>query len=179
MNTGIFIALLNPSIALVLAVACLLLWFYQKTRPYMAVLAAGYAATALGFLLQHFELPIGFYPTKFVSNVFFVTAGVLVSSAIVSRYQRPVPYALFLLLAGAGLAGFLWFMVVDPSLTWRIYAMNFALGGMAFVVDRRGLQGPQQDRSRPAADGRSLPDRRELHGPDRHSRRHEWRARKL
>ena len=120
MNTGIFIALLNPSIALILATACLLLWFHQKTRPYMAVLAAGYAAAALGFLLQYFELPIGFYPTKFVSNVFFATAGVLVSSAVISRFQRPVPYAALLLLAGAGLAGLLWFMVAEPNLTWRI-----------------------------------------------------------
>lgn len=134
MDTGIFIALLNPSIALVLAAACLLLWFHQKTRPYMAVLSAGYAATAIGFLLQYFELPIGFYPTKFVSNVFFATAGVLVSTAIVSRYRRPVPYVALFMLAGAGLAGLLWFMTAEPSLTWRIYSMNFALGGMSFVV---------------------------------------------
>lgn len=134
MNTGIFIALLNPSIAMVLAAACLLLWLHQKTRPYMAVLGAGYAATGFGFLLQHFELPIGFFATKFVSNVFFVTSGVLISTAVMSRYRRPVPYLALLALAGGGLAGLLWFMIAEPSLMWRIYVMNFALGGMAFII---------------------------------------------
>ena len=49
MDTGLFIALLNPAIALALSAAFLTLWFYQRERPYLAVLAVAYAATATGF----------------------------------------------------------------------------------------------------------------------------------
>ena len=33
-----------------------------------------------------------------------------------------------------GLAGLLWFMFVEPDLTWRVYAVNFAFGGISLVV---------------------------------------------
>ena len=33
-----------------------------------------------------------------------------------------------------GLAGFSWFMFVDPDLTWRVFAINFAFGGISLLV---------------------------------------------
>ncbi|TIU19931.1 MAG: GGDEF domain-containing protein, partial [Mesorhizobium sp.] len=42
MDTGLLIALLNPTIALALGAAFLVLWFYQRHRPYLAALAASY-----------------------------------------------------------------------------------------------------------------------------------------
>ncbi len=69
MDTGLLIGLLNPTIALVLGAVLLVLWFYQRHRPYLAVLAASYWLSAIGFLLQHFTLPIGMAPTKLISNL--------------------------------------------------------------------------------------------------------------
>lgn len=57
MDTGLFIALLNPTIALALGAAFLVLWFYQRHRPYLAVLGTSYCVSAPGFLLQYSRCP--------------------------------------------------------------------------------------------------------------------------
>ncbi|QPC90126.1 GGDEF domain-containing protein [Mesorhizobium sp. INR15] len=134
MDIGLFIALLNPTIALALGAAFLVLWSYQRHRPYLAVLGASYAASAVGFLLQYFTLPVGMVMTKLVSNLFFTFAGCCLSGAVVARYGRKVPYVGIAILAAGGLGSFCWFMFVEPDLTWRIYAMNFAFGGISLLV---------------------------------------------
>lgn len=58
MEPGLFIALLNPAIALVLASAFFALWLYQRASAYLAVLAFAFVASGLGFLLQYFSLPL-------------------------------------------------------------------------------------------------------------------------
>jgi diguanylate cyclase (GGDEF)-like protein len=98
------------------------------------MLAAGYAASASGFLLQYFELPIGYAGSKLASVTLFMVAGVLVCSAAIRRYDRPVPVAAFAVLALGGLGAVCWFMFVQPDMTWRIYMINFALGGLCLVV---------------------------------------------
>lgn len=134
MENDLFIALLNPAIALLLATGFVVAWLQDRANRYLAVLALGYTATALGFLLQYVELPVGFLATKFLSNVFFATAGILIPAAICIRYHRPVPIAALSILAGGGLLALLWFMVVEPDLTWRILSMNIALGGISLVA---------------------------------------------
>lgn len=134
MNTGLLIALLNPSIALVLAAAFYVLWLYQRPQRYLAVLAIGYVCAAVGFLLQYFTLPIGFDASKIISNVNFIIAGSCIAGAIVARCGRPVPVFAIGTLAAGGLAVFGFFLLVVPSLTWRIYAVNFALGGISLVA---------------------------------------------
>lgn len=134
MDTSIFIALLNPCISAVLGATFLILWSSASGRSYMAWLGAGYFATACGFLLQHFVLPIGFYPTKLVSTLFFLSAGVLIAGAISMRYGRRIPYVALSAVCGSGVAAFLWFLYGAPSLTWRILTINFALGGVCLVV---------------------------------------------
>ncbi|MER9300970.1 GGDEF domain-containing protein [Mesorhizobium sp. M0621] len=134
MDTGLLIALLNPTIALALGAAFLVLWSYQRHRPYLAVLAISYSLSAVGFLLQYFTLPIGMPLTKLASNICFTIAGCCLSSAIVHRYGRKVPYVGIGLLAGGGLGSLSWFLFVAPDLTWRILAMNFAFGGISLLV---------------------------------------------
>jgi diguanylate cyclase (GGDEF)-like protein len=134
MTDGLFIALLNPSITLMLAAAFFLLWLYQRHQRYVAMLAAGYTASACGFLLQYFALPIGYAGTKLASNALFMTAGLLICSAAIRRYRRPVPVAGFAVLALCGFGAVCWFMFVQPDMTWRIYAINFALGGLCLLV---------------------------------------------
>ncbi len=134
MGPRLLIALLNPSIALVLATAFLVLWFYQRQRRYLAVLTAGYFCVAIGFLLQYFTLPVGFVATKFISNAAFIVAGGCVAGAIVARCGRRVPFVALGLMGAGGMAAFGWFTFVADDLTWRIYAVNFALGGVSLVA---------------------------------------------
>ncbi|RVB68183.1 GGDEF domain-containing protein [Mesorhizobium sp. M7A.F.Ca.CA.002.03.2.1] len=134
MDTGLLIALLNPTIALALGAAFLVLWSYQRHRPYLAVLALSYSLSAVGFLLQYFTLPIGMPLTKLVSNICFSIAGCCLAGAIVHRYGRKVPYVGIGALACGGLASFCWFLFIAPDLTWRILAMNFAFGGISLLV---------------------------------------------
>ena len=134
MDTSLFIALLNPTIALALGAAFIVLWFYQRHRPYLAVLGISYCVSAPGFLFQYFTLPIGLALTKLISNIFFTVAACCLSGAIVARYGRQVPRLGICVLAGGGLASFSWFLLIDPDLTWRILAINFAFGGLSLLV---------------------------------------------
>ncbi|MBZ9867852.1 GGDEF domain-containing protein [Mesorhizobium sp. CA15] len=134
MDTGLLIALLNPTIALALGAAFLVLWSYQRHRPYLAVLGASYCLSAPGFLLQYFTLPIGVALTKLVSNICFTIAACCLSSAIIARYGRRVPYVGIAIVTGGGLAAFVWFMFVQPDLTWRVLVMNFGFGALSLLV---------------------------------------------
>ncbi|OBQ86330.1 MULTISPECIES: GGDEF domain-containing protein [unclassified Mesorhizobium] len=134
MDTGLLIALLNPTIALALGAAFLVLWFHQRHRPYLAVLAASYCLSASGFLLQYFTLPLGIVATKLISNICFTIAACCLSGAIIARYGRRVPYFGIGVMAGGGLAAFAWFMFVQPDLTWRVLSMNFGFGGLSLLV---------------------------------------------
>lgn len=144
MDNSLYIALLNPSIALVLASAFFVLWLYRRQHRYILALALGYMTSSGGFLLQHFEFPFGFDASKLASNVLFFAATVLIVSAIISRYHRPLPLLAFAALTVVGLGSWSWFMFVDPELTARLYSTNFALGGMSLLV---------------AADLRAVPDK--------------------
>lgn len=135
MDTGLFIALLNPAIALALAAAFLALFLYQRNQSYLAALAVAYSCSAIGFLLQYFILPVGFAPTKFLSCLAFTTAACLMAGAVVVRYRgRQTAIAAICALGVAGFATFCWFLFVQTDLTWRIYAINFALGAISLVV---------------------------------------------
>src|SRR4029079_8191709 len=103
-------------------------------RPYLAVLAISYGLSAAGFLLQYFTLPFGMRLTMLRSTICVTVAGCCLSSAIIHRYGRKVPYVGIGVLAGGGLASFCWLLFVAPDLTWRILAMHFAFGGISLLV---------------------------------------------
>jgi diguanylate cyclase (GGDEF)-like protein len=134
MEASVYIALLNPSIALVLASTFLVLWRYQRHRGHIAALAAGYACGSAAFMLQYFVLPMGAHPTKLISVSLFFASGLLICGGVIRRYGRPLPVAAFSALAIGGLSTVSWFLFVEPDLTWRIYAINFTLGGMSLLV---------------------------------------------
>lgn len=134
MDNDVFISLLNPAIALVLASAFLLFWIFHRQQTYLAFFAFAYSSSGAGFLLQHVTLPIGFEATKFLSNLCFMTAAISLSATVISRHGRQVPWIALALLGSGGLVAFAWFLLKEPNLTWRVYAMNFALGGISLVV---------------------------------------------
>ena len=106
MDTGLFISLLNPAIALTLAAAFMLLWLYRRQRTYLLVLVAAYAGSAMGFLLQYFVLPAGLPATKLLSVISFTLSAFCLSAAIVTRYGRPVPWKALGVFGFGGLAAF-------------------------------------------------------------------------
>jgi len=134
LGIGLYIALLNPSIALVLAAAFLVLWLYQRRQIDLLVLAFGYCAVAGGFLLQYFSLPGGFGFTRLLSNLLFLTGAASIVAGIALRYNRKVPLAALGVLVAGGALALSWFLLADPDLTWRIYSVNFALGGIALIA---------------------------------------------
>jgi diguanylate cyclase (GGDEF)-like protein len=139
----IFTSLVSPAIALTLAVPFVLLWFNRRERFYLFMIAAGFFAAALGFVLQCFTLPIGLPATKVLSVCSFMLGSLAMSGSVISRYGRPIPWTRFGVLALSGLASFTWFMFVQPDLTARVLSMNFALGGICLVVaaEMRSLPG--------------------------------------
>ena len=141
MKTGLFISLLNPAIALIVACAFLLLWLYQRNRRHLAVLALGYAASSIGFLLQYFTLPVGLPVSRLVSAISFAIAVSCVVGAVLASRGRKVPYAAMSILSAAGIAAFCWFMFVVPDLIGRIYALNFAFGAITPGCGNRARAG--------------------------------------
>ncbi len=142
MDHDLFIVLLNPAISLVLAAGFLCLWLYRRSAPYLIRLALGYALTAAGFMLQRFELPTGMVPTRLMSVACFSVATYSVAVAVCEARGRRPPRSLLAAVLGCGYAVFVWFMLVDPELTARVYAVNFAFGAVGFLVaaDLRSMQ---------------------------------------
>ena len=87
-----------------------------------------------GFLLQRFDLPIGVASTKLFSIAIFTLAAICMASAVVARFGRRIPLTSFVILGTGGVAAFAWFMFIEPSLTWRVYMLNFAFGGISLIV---------------------------------------------
>jgi diguanylate cyclase (GGDEF)-like protein len=134
MGGQIFIALLNPGIGLLLAAAFLLLWLNRRDQTYVAIAAASYALSAVGFVIQDIgpALPHQFH--RVLSNLCFILSGCTLAAAVLLRYRIPVPYRPMVLIAVAAMAGHIWFLLVVPSLAGRIYAISFSLGMIALLT---------------------------------------------
>lgn len=133
MDTSLFIALLNPAIALVLAAAFLALWVYLRQR-HLALMAVGYGFSAVGFILQSFALPMGFDLTRAIAGGIFALSVCLVGTAIVLRFGRRRSLPVIAVLASIGFIAQMWFMYVEPDMTKRILSLNFAFGAVCLVI---------------------------------------------
>jgi diguanylate cyclase (GGDEF)-like protein len=133
LGAGVFIALINPGMALIFAGTFALLWHHQRQRRYILVLSFAYVALAAGFLLQYLSV-FGLEASKLASNILFLTGGVTLAVGALTRYERRPPMVPILLLGGGGISAFVWFLYIDPNLTWRIYAINFAFGGISLIL---------------------------------------------
>lgn len=133
MDTSIFIALINPAMALIFAAAFFMLWHHQRGLHYIAVLGLGFLGLSGGFLLQYFS-PLGIPASRIVSNLLFLGGATGIVIGALGRYGRQPPFAAIAIFAGLGMAGFGWFLFVDPDLSWRIYSMNFAFGAISLLL---------------------------------------------
>ncbi|MEO3997044.1 GGDEF domain-containing protein [Mesorhizobium sp. CAU 1732] len=133
MSRDLFIALINPGMALILSAAFFLLWLHQRNRRYILALGFAYVAFGGGFLFQYF-LPFGLPISKLISNVLVIGGGISLTLGALSRYGRTVPLKPLIAIACAGLTAYGWFEIVQPSLTWRVYAINFTFGAISLVL---------------------------------------------
>lgn len=143
MQTDVFIALINPGMALIFSATFFLLW-QQRHLRYIAVLGASFLFLAGGFLLQYFT-PFSVEAARLLSNGFFLAGGVGLSIGALGRHGRRPPFLGFVVSAFAGFAAFCWFLFVVPDLNWRILTINFAFGAISLLL---------------AAELRAVPDRR-------------------
>jgi diguanylate cyclase (GGDEF)-like protein len=133
LDTVVFIALINPGMSLVFAAAFLLLWRHQQHHSYIAILGLSFTALAGAFLLQYFTI-YDIPTSKLVSNLLFLVSGIGLGIGALSRFERKPPVRVTALLASIGFCAFVWYLYVDPDITMRIYAINFAFGAITLVM---------------------------------------------
>ena len=119
--------------ALIFSAAFFILWWHQRRHRYIAILGFAFLACAVAFVLQYFAI-FGVTASKVVSNLLFLSGGVCLAIGILGRYDRSLPLAWLVLFPLIGFAVFAWFMFVEPSLTNRMYAINFCFGAMALAM---------------------------------------------
>ena len=133
MDASVFIALINPGMSLVFAATFFLLWRHRRQHPYIALLSASFVAIAGGFLLQYFTI-YSIPASKLASNLLFLAGGVGLAVGGLARFERRPPVFLTAFLAAVGFSAFVWFLFVEPDITMRIYAINFAFGAITLVM---------------------------------------------
>ena len=133
MDSTVFIALINPGMALIFSAAFLLLGHHQPHLPYIRLLAWSFVAIAGGFLLQYFVI-LDLAASKLASNLLFLVGGVGLAVGGLGRYGRRPPIIATGLLATLGFAGFCWYLYVEPDITGRILVINFAFGAITLVM---------------------------------------------
>ncbi|MBX3529932.1 MAG: GGDEF domain-containing protein [Rhizobiaceae bacterium] len=134
MTGQIFISLLNPGIGLILAAAFLLLWLNLREQAYIAVMAASYAALSAGFLILDIGPALPMELQLVPTNLLFLVAACLLAAAVLGRYRLQVPWFALGAITVAGMGALLWFLLVEPDISYRIYLMSLALAGISFTV---------------------------------------------
>ena len=143
MDTGIFVALINPGIALIFAATYLLLWYNQKQNSHILLMAGAFVAICIGFLLQYFTIYSDTL-SRAVSNLLFLAGGVGMATGALARYDLSVPVRPIAAVGAIGFCAFLWFLYVEPSIPLRIYAINFAFGAITLMIAAELRRVPQR-----------------------------------
>lgn len=119
---------------LILAIAFYFLWLHRRSATYALLAAAGYASSALGFLIQDVLPGLPMQLHRIPSNLAFMLTGLLVCAAILSRFRIAVPYRFMAALVAAGMAGQCWFLFVRPDLPARIVIVSACAGAMLILT---------------------------------------------
>ncbi|UDM50061.1 diguanylate cyclase [Cupriavidus sp. MP-37] len=130
-DAGQFLALVNPAIALLLALCFLFAWHHERARPHLLQVGACYLLAAVAIGLQVLWPPRGGGGTATFTGALYLGSAVLLLRGMLARIgARPdrcaavaLPLALFGMLA--------WFDLVHPSLVARIYILNV---GVALIL---------------------------------------------
>lgn len=143
MGADVFIALTNPAMSLVFAATFFLLW-QSRRQAYIGLLGASFLAIGAGFLLQYFTV-YSFAASKLAANLLFLVGGMGFAIGGLARFDCRPPIFATSLFALGGFAGFTWFLLVEPDITWRIYAINFAFGAITLTMAAELRHAPRRN----------------------------------
>lgn len=128
------LVLLNPALGIVFAAVFLVLWHHDPTRRYVVLLAVAYTLSAIGFLLQKLDTPLGSEASRLASGLAFLGAASSIAVAMAWRYRRPVPALALGTIALAGFCGVAFFAVIEPNIIGRVYAVTFTVGAILLLA---------------------------------------------
>lgn len=134
MSAQLFVALLNPGISLLLAVAFLILWMNQRGRLHILLAGAGFAAMTLASVIQDIGPSLPMQAERFVSNLGFLLAAALIAGAIIGRRGGRVPIRIYATIIAATMTAVIWFLLIHPDLNARIFTVNLGLGAIAALL---------------------------------------------
>jgi diguanylate cyclase (GGDEF)-like protein len=132
-NASVLIALLNPSMLLILSAAFALIAYHQHQHRYIAHISYGLIALAAGFTLQYFPRD-GQSWARILSYLLLIGGGLFLVVGSLGRYRRRPPLTKFLVVGFVGLASCLWFMFGQPAMNTRVLALNFIFGLFALML---------------------------------------------
>ena len=133
MNSQFVIAMLNPAVGMLFAAAFFLLWANQRDQRYIVMIAASYVMQSLGFLIQDVGPDFANEFERIPSNTCFLITGYLLIGGVLRRYGLRIPHALMASIVIVGAIGQVWFVMVQPDLTARVFMVNFLLGCFALI----------------------------------------------
>src|SRR5690606_24117496 len=128
MSSQFVIAMLNPTIGLLFASAFFLLWTNQRGQGYILMIAASYVMSSLGFVIQDVGPDFEGELERIPSNICFLITGYLLIGGVIKRYGLRIPHMLMAVLVIVGAVGQVWFVLMQPDLTARVFLINFLLG---------------------------------------------------
>lgn len=134
MSSQFVIAMLNPTIGVLFASAFFLLWMNQRGQNYILMIAASYVTSSLGFLIQDVGPDFANEFERIPANIFYLITGYLLIGGVLKRYDLRIPHLLMSGLVLVGAAGLVWFVLVEPNLTARVFMVNFLLGCFSLIA---------------------------------------------
>lgn len=134
--------MINPAIALGIALALLILWNYGRERRYVAVLAAAFLTLAVSFGVQPVTAAYDLMTLRLISNALVPLGGCLLIHGTLGRYRARPPFAAMLGICAVGLSAFAWYLYVVPDITIRVYIMNFMAGALVLMLGAKLLAAP-------------------------------------
>ncbi len=130
MSTTLFISVLIPTLAVILAGAFAALWWFRQANRHVALLAFCYLALAAGFALQATALGLPDAFARFFSNLLVFVAVFLLCAALLIRGGLPAPTRPLLVCCAAAMVVFSWFLWVQPSFVARVTIVAWGIAGM-------------------------------------------------
>ena len=137
MSTTLFISVLIPTLAVMLAGAFAALWWFRPSNLHVALLAFCYLALAAGFTFQATTLGLPDAFARFFSNLLLFVAVFLLCTALLIRGGRPVPTRALLACCAAAMVAFCWFLWVQPSFVARVTIVAWGIAGMLALAAMR------------------------------------------
>lgn len=139
-SATLLVSLLAPTVLTLFGVGFTWLWLFDRRRIHLIPAAAACFIYVLGAAIQISRFPFDFGVNLAISASAYALAVSLMCQAALLRSQRAWPWFVPIGAALAAAAFMFWFSYMSPSLTVRIYALNFGMGIVVLCAAWRGRQ---------------------------------------